>query len=102
MRLRLPQLHDALGFLGVAHDALALLVVQRTRFGEAHAARIAVEQPHLQPRLDGRDLLGHSGLRRVEFARRFREAAGLDYAYEHLHCQQSVHASMLASYSALE
>ncbi|MCY1379044.1 hypothetical protein D9M69_667280 [compost metagenome] len=87
LRLVLPQLHDAVGLLRVAHDGLALLVVQRARLREAHAARVAVEQPHLQARLRGRDLLGHGGLRGVELARRLREAAGLDDPHKHFHSQ---------------
>ena len=82
-----------LGLLRLAHDGLALLVVERARLGQADAARVAVEQPHLQPRLGGGDLLGHRGLGGVELARGLGEAAGLHHAHEHLHGQQSVHAA---------
>ena len=86
----------------VAHDVLALLVVERAGFGQAHAARVAVEQPHLQPRLGGGHLLGHRGLGGRELARRLGEAAGLHHAHEHFHRLQSIHRPMLATYSAME
>src|SRR5690606_41006492 len=79
--------------LRVAHDGLALLVVQRARLREAHAAGVAVEQAHLQPGLDGRDLLGHGGLGGVELAGSAREAARLHHAHEHFHRLQPVHGT---------
>ena len=66
--------------LDFVHDRFAFLVVQRARFGKADAARVAVEQPHLQARLGGRHLLGHGGLGGGELPGRFREAAGLHHA----------------------
>jgi hypothetical protein len=89
----------------VVDDGLAFLVVQRAGLGQAHAARVAVEQAHLQPRLHGRDLLGHRGLGGGEFVRDLGEAARLHHAHEHVHGIQSVHgpvSSFIGSYSCVE
>jgi hypothetical protein len=90
--LALAQLHHVVGLLHFARDGFALLVVERARFGQAHAACVAVEQAYLQARLDRRDLFGHGRLRGGKFARRLGKASGLHHAHKHLHCQQSVHA----------
>ena len=77
---RVPALQQGLGAL---EAALAV-------FGQAHAARGALEQAHAEGTFERLQPPAHRGLRGAHLRRRTREAAGFDDANEGLHEVQAV------------
>ena len=67
------------------------VVVGEPDLGRADPPRGAGQEPHGQPRLERRDMLGHRRLREAELARRLGEAAVVDDLNEGLHLGQPVH-----------
>jgi hypothetical protein len=66
------------GIVDVLEDGLAALVIQAAAFGQADAARIAIEQPGAEMRFQPRDMLGDRRLLNDEVLRRLGETAKLD------------------------
>jgi hypothetical protein len=65
------------GFRKIVENAGYLLEITRAGFRQAHAARGAVEKPHVQVRLQLADILADGRGRKPHPARGFREGAPL-------------------------
>ncbi|KAG1469023.1 hypothetical protein G6F57_012349 [Rhizopus arrhizus] len=81
-RAGLQLAHRTLGFFKLARDALAMLVVDRTGFGQAEAARGPVQQARAQARFQFLHFAADRGLGKAERFGSGNEAALLDHLDE--------------------
>ncbi|MNV62282.1 hypothetical protein D3C71_1548230 [compost metagenome] len=90
-RFALHRAQRLLGLLQIIQDARHLLVIARARFGKAHAAGRAVQQPRGHMAFKFGDVLADGGGRQAQLARRRREPALLHDLPEHLQRRQMIH-----------
>ena len=83
--------NDGVGFVNVLEDCLAALVIEAAAFGQADAARIAVEKSRAEMLLQPCDMLGDRGLRNHKIVRRLGETAKLDDTGENSKSGELVH-----------
>src|SRR5262252_1951539 len=78
-------------FFHFDEPALALLVVERSRFGDAQAPRVALHQARPERRFQSREAFTDGGLGGAEIARSLGKAARFVNAREKSHQLDAVH-----------
>jgi hypothetical protein len=92
-RIERLRIDGRIGIAQIGQDGLAAVVVALARLGQREAARVALHEPHAQPRLQRDQVPAGGGVRQAHGLGRARQAAQLRRLYEQLDLGPAIHAA---------